>query len=400
MKFNYQARDQKGQTQQGIIEASSKEAALQLLGKNGLYVTLLEEPKSQPFYTKKIGIFDKVPAKEVMLFSRQLSIMFKSQVPLVESLRTLASQVKNQSFREKLLEVSQDVEGGTPFSQAISKFPKLFSAYYVSMVRSGESSGTLSEVLQSLAEHEEREYELTRKIKGALTYPVFVIFIGIAVLFLMMLFVVPNLTKILEGVTDLPLPTRIILWLSDVIQHWWWLLIGLAVASWIGLMKYVHTASGKVFFDGLSLNVPSIGGFLRMMYLSRFAENLSTLFAGGIPIVKALEITQDIVGNTVYRRIIEEAKESVKKGDPISEILRKYPKEFPPVFTQMMHVGEKSGTLDTTLLHMVTYYQKEVSGAVDNFLSILEPMLIVVLGLMIGGMMAAIMLPMYQNLGG
>ncbi|MBI1984534.1 MAG: type II secretion system F family protein [Candidatus Wildermuthbacteria bacterium] len=398
MKFNYQARDQKGQTQQGVIEASSKEAALQILGRDGLYVTLLEEPKAQPFYAKRIAFFDKVSSKEIMLFSRQLSILFKSQVPLMESLRTLSLQAKNQNFKEKIIELSEDVEGGTPFSQAIAKFPKIFSSYFVSMVKSGESSGSLSEVLESLANHEEREYELSSKVRSALTYPAFVVSIGIVVLFLMMVFVIPNLTRILEGSSqELPFATKLILSLSGFLQAWWWVLLIGIVSTIFGVSKYLGTKEGKELFDEQVLKMPGIGSFLRMMYLGRFAENLSTLVAGGIPIVQALEITQDILGNQVYKRILEEAKESVKKGDPISQVLQKYPQEFPPIFTQMMNVGERSGTMDTTMLYIVKYYQKEVANSVESFLSILEPMLIVVLGVLVGGMMAAILLPMYQS---
>lgn len=398
MKFNYQARDQKGQTQMGILEASSREAALQVLGKNGLYVTLLEEEKNQPFYTKRLAFFDKVTRKEVMLFSRQLAIMFKSQVPLIESLGTLALQTKNPSFREKIVEMSEDVEAGTPLSQAIAKFPDVFSSYFVSMIKSGESSGSLSKILESLAGHEEREYQLSSKIKGALTYPAFVIAGSIVVLILMMAFVVPNLVKILEGVTELPLPTKIVIALSDFMRAWWWTVPIAIVGIVFGMVKYLHTQEGKKIFDQLVLKVPGLGKFLRMVFLARFAENLSTLITGGIPIVQALEITQDVLGNHVYVLIIEEAKEAVKKGDPISQVLSRYPREFPPLFTQMMHVGEKSGTLDTTMLYIVEFYQKEVANSVEAFLSLLEPVLIAALGILVGGMMAAILMPIYQNI--
>ncbi|MBI2113011.1 MAG: type II secretion system F family protein [Candidatus Wildermuthbacteria bacterium] len=398
MKFNYQARDQKGQTQAGVLEASSREAALQVLAKNGLYVTLLEEEKNQPFYTKRIAFFDKVSRKEVMLFSRQLAIMFKSQVPLIESLNTLALQTKNASFREKITEMSEDVEAGTPLSSAIAKFPNVFSPYFVSMIKSGESSGSLSKVFESLAEHEEREYQLSSRIKGALTYPAFVIAGSILVLMLMMTFVVPNLVKILEGVTELPLPTKIVIGLSDYMRTWWWTVpIGI-FAFVFGIARYARTQEGKKMFDQLVLKIPGLGQLLRMVFLARFAENLSTLIAGGIPIVQALEITQDVLGNYVYRAIVEEAKEAVKKGDPISQVLAKYPQEFPPLFTQMMHVGEKSGTLDETMLYIVEFYQKEVANSVQAFLSLLEPTLIAVLGILVGGMMAAILMPIYQNL--
>lgn len=399
MKFNYQARDEKGQTQVGVIEASSKEAALQLLSRSGLYITILEqEGRDRPFYARRIAFFDRVPAKDLMLFSRELAIMFRAEVPLVEALRTIAIQTKSSVFKEKILEISEKVEGGTSLSEALANFPNVFSSYYVSIIRSGESSGSLSSMFDSLANHLEREYALSSKIRGALTYPAFVIFIGIAVLVLMMFFVVPNLTKVLgTGGKQLPLATRIVVGFADLLRNWWHVfLLGIA-GIFVGAWRYFRTKEGKRTLDIVMLKIPFIGSLLRMVSLSRFAENLATLIAGGIPIVQALEITQDIVGNEVYKEIIGRAKEAVKNGSSISEVLKQYPVEFPPIFSQMVLVGEKSGTLDATLLDVVKFYEREVADAVESFLSILEPALIVVLGLLVGGMMAAVLLPLYQS---
>lgn len=400
MKFNYQARNKTGQVQVGVVEASSKEAALQILSRNELYVTILEqEATERPIYAKRLAFFDRIPPKEIMLFSRQLSIMFQSQVPLVEALRTISLQTKNPNFKEKILKISESVEGGTSLSGALSQFSKVFSPYYVSIIKSGEASGSLSQMLDSLADHLDREYALSSKIKGALTYPAFVIFIGVAVLFLMMFFVVPNLVKVLgTSAKQLPLATRIVIFLADALRKWWWaLFLGIAVAC-VSFVKYIRTKGGKKAFDVFMLKVPVIGSFLGMMYLSRFAENLSTLVTGGIPIVEALGITQDIISNEVYKNIIGQAKEAVRNGSSINEVLSQYPGAFPPIFTQMVAVGEKSGTLDTSLLNMVKFYQKEVENMVDSLLSILEPLLIVVLGVVIGGLMASILLPLYQSI--
>ncbi|MBI1971497.1 MAG: type II secretion system F family protein [Candidatus Wildermuthbacteria bacterium] len=397
MKFNYQARDSRGQTQVGVVEASSKEAALQILGRHGLYITLLEETKKRPVYARRLAFFERVSAKDIMLFSRQLAILFKSQVTLIEALRTLSLQTGSSSFKEKILEISEDIEGGTSLSQALGKYPALFSPYYVSVVRSGEVSGSLSGVLFTLADHLEREYELRSKIKAALTYPAFILGTGLIVVMLLMLFVIPNLTRILGDLGgELPLATRIVISFADALRRFWFIFILVAAAGIFGLLRYVKTASGKKAFDGFLLQVPLLNEFLRMIYLSRFAENLSTLISGGLPIVEALEITRDVVGNETYKAIIEETKEGVKGGDRISDSLSKYPKEFPPLFTQMILVGEKSGSLDSTLLNVVQFYQKEVAHTVENFLSILEPLLIVVLGLLVGGLMAAILLPLYK----
>jgi type IV pilus assembly protein PilC len=397
MKFNYQARNKKGETQTGVIEASSRDAAAQLLSRHDLYVTLLDEEKATPVYSKRLTFLDRVSVRDIMLFSRQLSIMFQSRVSLVEALQVLGSQMKNASFKEKIFEISESVEGGTAFSQAIEKYPSLFSSFYVNMVKSGEASGTLSGVLDYLADHLEREYYLSSKIKGALVYPSFIVFVALAVLFLMMYFVIPNLSKVLESTgAELPGITKAVLWLAGFIRTWGLLLLLLAGVGIFFVYRYAKTKEGKRFFSVLFLQTPSVKQFLQMIYLSRFAENLSTLIGGGLPIVQCLDITANIIGNDVYKDIIEEAREEVKRGGRISQVLQKYPSQFPPVFTQMVFVGEKSGTLDKSLMSVVRFYQKEVEGAVEQLLSVLEPALIVVLGLLVGGMMASVMLPLYN----
>src|SRR3989338_3164617 len=212
MKFNYQARSPKGETQVGVIEASSRDAALLLLSQHGLFVTILEESGERPFYAKPLPFLERVNKKDVMLFSRHLAILFKSQVPLLQALRTLALQTKSRVFAEKIMKLSEGVEGGTSFSQALEKNPDVFSSYYVSMVRSGEAAGSLSTVLDSLAEHLEREYTLSNKIKSALTYPAFIVTIGLGVLFLMVMFVVPNLTRTLADLGgELPFITKVVI---------------------------------------------------------------------------------------------------------------------------------------------------------------------------------------------
>ncbi|MFH1584871.1 MAG: type II secretion system F family protein [Patescibacteria group bacterium] len=399
MKFNYQARDKKGEVRSGVVEASTEETALQILDRHGLYVTILEQAQKAPILGKRIELFSRISRKDVMVFSRQLAIMFRSQVPLVEALQTIAMQLENEAFRERLQKVSEDVEAGTPLSDALSRHTDAFSSFYINMVKSGEVSGTLSDVLGYLADHEEREYDLQSKIKGAFVYPAFVVFIAGAVLFLMMFYVIPNISKIIsETGAELPPITRVVMALSAFVRAWWWLLfLGLG-GSIVSFLRYLKTSGGKRFWGIYSLKIPMFGSFLRMIYLTRFAENLATLVAGGIPIVQALEITGRIIGNVKYESIVEEAKEGVRRGERISSVLRQYPAEFPPVFTQMMFVGEKSGSLDKVLENVVSFYQKEVERSIEGFLGVLEPALIVVLGLVVGGLMVSVLMPLYQSL--
>jgi len=396
MKFNYQARTKKGEIQAGVVEASSKEVAILLLQKYGLYITYLEEVKV-PLYAWEVKIFKRISSRDIVLFSRQLSIMFSSRVSLVEALVTIASQTKNLEFRERILDLSREVEGGSAFSKALSRHPKIFSSFYISMVKSGETSGKLSESLSYLADHLEKEYHLVSRLQGAMIYPSLVIMVASVVLLLMIFFVIPQLTKVFqESGQPLPIATQLVIGLSLFLRKWGFLFIGLLAVFVIFFFRYIKTLEGKKNFDKISLRLPLIGDLLKMVYLSRLAENLSTLISGGLPIAQALETTGEVVGNTVYKEIIFLTRDEVRKGEPISSVLRRYPEAFPPMFCQMTLVGEKTGTLEKTLLNVVDFYQKEVDMSIDNLLSILEPVLIIFLGVIVAGLMVSVLLPLYR----
>ncbi len=397
MKFNYQARTKTGQIQSGTIEAASREGAVALLQKYGLYITFLEKAEAVPIYAKRIKIFERISTKEVVLFSRQLSIMFSSKVPLVEALRVLSNQIENPHFSEKILKLSEEVEGGTSLSRALSHYPEIFSSFYISMVKAGEASGKLSESLAYLADHLEREYHFYSKMRGAMIYPCLIFFVVLIVLALMTLFVIPHLTTILkESGQELPVITKMVIGFTDFLRTEGWILILGFIALIIFIFRYYKTEGGKKFFDKIFLKLPWIGPFLKMVYLARFAENLSTLISGGLPIARSLEITGEIVGNTVYREIIFQTRDEVRKGGAISSVLGRFPEVFPPVFIQMTLVGEKTGTLDRTLMNIVDFYRKEVDISIGHLLNILEPALIIFLGLIVGGLIASILLPLYQ----
>ncbi|MBI2624787.1 MAG: type II secretion system F family protein [Candidatus Nealsonbacteria bacterium] len=402
MKFRYRARTKEGEAKTGFVEASSKEAALALLQRYDLFITLLEKTGIElPFYSKKVKIFEMISQKDLVMFSRQLAIMFKSKVSLTESLNVLSSQAKNQALKEKILTIAEQVQGGTSFSQAISQFPENFSTFYVSMIRSGEASGKLAESLEYLADHLEREYYLRAKTTGALIYPILIVITMIAVLVIIMTFVVPQLSELLkENESELPLSTKIVMKSSEIMAKWWWAILlalgGLAAV----ILRYLKTKEGKELMDRTVLRLPAVGSSIKTVYLGRFAENLATLITGGIPISRALEITADIIGNSVYRSIILQARSGVEKGETISATLLRYPDVFPPVFTQMVRVGEKSGALDTTLMQVVGFYRKEVEQSIENILNILEPVMIIILGLVVGGLVGSILIPFYKIMGG
>ncbi|MFH1780687.1 MAG: type II secretion system F family protein [Candidatus Nealsonbacteria bacterium] len=397
MKFNYQARSKKGEAQTGTVEASSKEAATLLLQRHNLFVTFLEQENKKSLFARKIKIFDGVSQRDIVNFSRQLSLMFKSKIPLVQALRSISEQTKKADFREKILVISQEVEGGTRFSQALSIYPKLFSSFYISMVKAGETSGTLSESLTYLADHLEREYYLNSKIQGAMIYPALILVVVIGVLVMMMYFVIPNMTKVLtETGQELPLLTKIVIGLSNFTKTWGWLVFLLSIGAGVAFVRYSKTVKGKKIKDMVYLRIPLVGSFLKMIYLTRFAENLSTLIAGGIPITQSLEITAEIVGNDVYQQIIFEIKEAVTRGENMSNVLARHSDAFSPILTQMVAVGEKTGTLDQSLMNVVDFYRKEVERSIDNLLSVLEPVMVIFLGGIVAGLMGSILLPLYK----
>jgi len=397
MKFNYQARTKSGEIQTGTAEATSKETAINLLRSHGLYVTALEE-EAAPFYAKRIRIFERISKKEIVALSRQLAIMFKSEVPLIEVLETLARQTKNQSLKEKLLDMVEKIEGGNPLSKTFGFYPEIFSTFYINMVKSGEASGKLSDIFIYLAEHIEREYNFNGKIISALIYPAFVLVVFLAVVGVVTFYVIPKLTPLLtESGGQLPLITQILLGTIAFLKKWGWIVIlGLAFFVFF-IYRYRKTKEGKFFFDKFLLKLPFISSFLKKIYLSRFATNLSTLVAGGLPITKALEITGEVVGNEIYKSIILNTSEGVKRGESLSSILQRYPEAITPLFIQLTVVGEKTGTLDTALVNVVDFYQKDVDRTLDSFINLLEPIMIVVLGLFVAGLMASLLIPLYQR---
>lgn len=396
MKFNYQARTKGGEIRNGQVEASSKDAAVMLLQKYGFYVTFLEEDIA-PIYARKLKIFDRVSREDVVMFSRQLAIMFRSKVPLIESLRVLSAQIKNSDFQEKIIKMSEEVEAGTPFSGALIRHPKVFSSFYVAVVKAGEASGSLAESLNYLADHLEKEYNLTSKVRGALIYPAFVLVVVFAVVLLMFYKIIPSFAAIFAAnEAPLPLSTKIVIGMSDFVKKWGLLtaipIAGLIIAGF----RYYRTQSGKSMFDKILLRLPVLGNLFKTVYLTRFAENLSTLFAGGLPIAQALDVVADIIGNDSYKKIILETRDNVRKGERISAALSKRPDLFPPVFVQMILVGERTGTVDTTLKDVVDFYQQEIDRKISGMLSLLEPILIIFLGLVVVGIMLSIFAPLYQ----
>jgi len=398
VKFNYLARTKDGQIQKGVVEASSEEAVLSILQKYGLYVTALKKAPKAPIYARQIKIFGGVSEKDIVVFTRQLSIMFKSKVPVVEALAAISRQLEKQEFKDTISKISGEVEGGTTLSNAFSLFPKLFSSFFISMLKSGEASGKLPEALDYLADHLEKEYNFKGKIRAAMIYPILVSFVFVAVVILLIYFVLPPLMDILKETStqELPVTTKMIMAFSDFAKKWGWTVLVALAGIIVFVLRYKKTPEGKKFFDKNFLKLPIIGQLMRKIYLARFAENISTLISGGIPIAKALEISGEVVGNDVYKEIIFRTRDQVRKGEMISSVLEQYPKEISPLFVQMAVVGEKTGLLENAFLNIVNFYQKEVDRTIDSLIGLLEPLMLIVMGAGVAFLLVSVMLPIYQ----
>ncbi len=394
MKFNYQARTEDGQIQTGVVEANNKEEAIRVLQRHSLYISFLEEEKA-PFYSRQINAFDVIKRKDVVLFSRQLSIMFKSGVNIVESLKTIGKQTKKNRFKEEILKIADKVESGNNLSQALSFFPKTFTPFYIGMVKSGEASGKLSDTLEYLADHMEREYNFNNKIVGAIIYPAFVFFAFIGIIFFMMTFVIPRLGEIFEDMS-LPLMTKIVLGASNFIVEWWWFIILIIISVVVLSVRYFKSDEGRKTGDKIVFRIPLINEFIKKINLVKVAENLSTLISGGLPIIQAIEVTSEVVTSDSYKKIMIELRDGVRKGELMSSILQKYPDFFSPLFVQMIMVGEKTGKIDSSLENVVRFYQGDIDRSLENLVKLLEPIMIIMLGVLVGIMIVSILMPIYQ----
>lgn len=401
MKYIYQARSKEGKVETGIVDASSKEAAALLLQKYNIFVTSIKEQNPMILRSENIRFFTKISKKDLAIFSRQLAVMMQSRVPVTQSLRSLAIQTKNPDFREKILKVAQLVEEGSQLSAAFATFPESFDIFYVSLLRTGEASGKISDSLYYLSSHLEREDDINSQLRSAMIYPSFVIAVLFIVIPLVIIFVMPKLVELLKQTTSQPPPFTLMMinFYSFLGNYGWILFVAFFFFVIFILYYFFKTKEGKIKYDEISLKIPALGSFFKKTFLVRFAESISTLIGAGLSINNALKITKDTVGNTVYQRILTETEERVSQGERISSVLVKYPDYAPPFVVQMIQVGEETGTLDKNLMEIVNFYNKEIKRAVETFTAMLEPVLIVVLGLGVALLAVSVIQPLYGALG-
>ena len=391
--YSWKGRTRGGALQEGVLVAESKNAAIAALRKQQIIVTAVTE-KGKEFALPKLG--GGISSKEIAIFTRQFSVMIDAGLPLVQCLEILGSQQENRTFQKILFQVRQDVESGATLADSLRKHPKAFDGLYCNMVAAGESGGILDTILHRLSQYIEKIVKLRSAVRSALVYPVVVIVIAIGVVWIILWKVIPTFATLFEGLgASLPLPTRITIIASEFIGRWWWLVFLVIGVGIYALNRYHKTHKGRRHIDWLMLKMPVLGMVLKKIAVARFCRTLGTLVSSGVPILESLQITARTSGNSIVEDAIMATRASVEQGKTIAEPL-KDTDVFPPMVVQMVAVGEQTGALEVMLNKIADFYEDEVDEATGNLLALLEPVMIVFLGVVIGGIVISMYLPMFD----
>jgi len=394
--FNYRARDNTGKLVRGVIEALLQEEVAEKLRRMGYTpVTITEVPIGLKL--EQLGWnFRRIKTQDVVMFNVQLANMLNSGLSISTSLDTLQKQNENKRLSEVIGCVSRSIEAGESFSQALAKYPRVFPGLLVSMVRAGEASGGLDKVLNRYAEFAENQADLQRKIREALYYPIILIAAATGVIVFLATILIPKFVEIFNRAQiSLPLPTIILFGIGTAIRHFWYVIILSGVLIILGVRKYIRTKAGKFRFDKVSLKLPILGPIVRKSCICRFARTLATLVGSGVPILESLDIVSDVVNNQVLGRVIKQIRQYTEKGERLAESL-KVSEEFPPDAVQMIAVGEESGNLENMLNKVSDFYDRSMSYSIKRLVASLEPILLVVMGVVVAFTMASMLLPMFN----
>ena len=398
-QFIYLAVNEKGESATGNIEASDRNAAIATLAKNKLRPVHLKSASASKgdlsgFMDRFFGA--KVKANTLVIFTRQLSTMVGAGVPLLRALNALQNHASNPLLKTTLEKVSDDIQGGSSLANALSKHPRVFNDVYVNMVRAGESAGILEEVLDRLALQQEKNNAIRKKVKGAMTYPAVLLVVTTGAFFGLMLFVIPKLSDILKSLggegAELPALTQFMLGISSFVQNFWWLMIIAIIVATFLISRYIRTPVGKKNFHTLLLKIPIVRNIIIKVSVARFSRTFASLMSAGVGVVSALQVTGRAIGNVVYQETLDHAIEEVKSGRQLSEVISKSPL-FPDIVGQMLAVGEETGQTDTVLIKVADFYEEEVDVVVSSLGSIIEPVMIILMGAMVGLIAASVIMP-------
>jgi type IV pilus assembly protein PilC len=400
MKFNFKAKTSKGTYETGVINASSREVAVETLQRNNLLPLRVEEEKKKSqlvnFFLK---FYDRVSEKELVVFFRQLSILIEARVPIIVSLTAIKEQTSNLYLARVIQEIMENIEDGMPLSSAMEKHKNIFSNLSINILKAGEASGNLKKSIDYVAENIERNYALYNRVKSALIYPAIVVIVFFIIGFLAVTFIVPKLTSIIKELNAIvPWYTQIVIVVGDFMAAYWWA-VAFAILGMIGgVFYYLRSEEGKGEWDRMKIRLPIVGVIFQYVYITRFSENLGVLLAGGIPIIKALTIVSSVINNVVYEEIFLKASEEVKRGGNMSTVLRREAL-IPPMVSHMIKIGEESGQIDSVLKHISRFYDQETELMTKNLSTLIEPVLMIMIGIAVGFMSFAILMPIYNIAG-
>ncbi len=397
MLFSYKAIDQNNVKREGTVEAASIDAAISTVQKRN-YTVISIDPieENKGILNFEIKWFQRISNKEVVILSRQLATLFDAQVSALRIFRLLASEAENPQLRNVLNDIADDLQGGSSISRSLGAHPTVFSPFYINMVRSGEESGSLERSFNYLADYLDRTYQVVSKARNALVYPAFVIGVFILVMGLMLTLVIPRISQILiDSGQELPIYTKIVIALSNTVTDYIGLILVAVSGGGAFLWRFVRTPVGKRAYDEFKISIPYIGDLFRKLYLTRICDNLSTMLSSGISMPQALEVTAEVVDNAVFKEILDNTLLEVKGGRSFADAIGEYP-EIPGVLSQMAKVGEETGNLAEIMKTLATFYNREVNNAVDTLIGLIEPLMIVLLGLGVGTLLASVLMPIYN----
>ncbi len=400
MLFSYKAIDKIGTPREGTVDAHDIESAIETVkGREYTVISVSPVNTKSSIFDYEITWFERVSNKEIVIFSRQIATLFEAQVSALRIFRLLSSEMDNPKLQKILSDVSDDLQGGSTISRALARHPDVFSSFYVNMVKSGEESGTLEKVFMYLADYLDRMYQVVSKARNALIYPAFVISIFIGVMLLMLTLVIPSISEILvNSGQEIPIYTKIVIGISNILTHYFGFIIIFIALVGVVFWQFNKTDAGRRTIDEFKLAIPVIGSLYEKLFLTRICDNLSTMLSSGISMIQALEVTAEVVDNRVFREIIENTLIDVKGGKSFADSIAEYP-EIPGVLAQMAKVGEETGKLGEILSTLSVFYRREVNNAVDTLISLIEPAMIVLLGLGVGVLLASVLIPIYNITG-
>ena len=399
MLFKYKAIDNDAVNKEGEIDAPNRDIAISGLQRRGLVVvSIKEEGENKSIF--EFSFFERVKPKDIVILSRQISTLFEAQVSALKAFTMLAGNTENKLLGRKLMAIGDDLQAGVSISGALSRHPDVFSNFYVNMVKVGEETGKLNQTFAHLADYLDRQYALTSKTRNALIYPAFVVATFFIVMPLMFTVVIPKLSAIiLDSGQPPPFFTSVVIAISNLFVHYGFFALILLVLVGIWVWRLSSTPKGKIYLDALKLSTPAIGNLYKKLYLSRITDNLNTMLSSSVPIVRAIDITGEVVGSLVYKRVLAEVADGVKSGLALSAAFERHGEQIPGIMVQMVLVGEETGSLGAILKTLTDFYKREVDDAVDTLVGLIEPVMIVVLGLGVGILLVSVLMPIYNMAG-